>query len=780
MFPVSRLPRPPRKCVTLAQVVGNCRQRASEVPVYLGRRPMKSIPRLPEHPGLAAYGDLAGSLQLLGCPHMAAFILAGESVPFRVLDGLWVKAGSFSWHRVDSSYLEQVRLRWHEDADPRRRTAADQVIDLVQQALAAEPSTLWRLALFQVGKLLRAADAPDAPPGRLRAEALALRIAEDEVDLLTAAVTAARGGPDPAAVEELIAAQRSNRLRRAARLAEALVPVARDHVLRACLDEVLADNRQVDKLISAGTRLEDAGDVEKAAACYLRAVAVTADDPRIGQALRRCAPPRPRELEVEVTGQCVRLSWPAAEASAGAITYRVRRVAEVPSLVADGPDTCATDRDPPAGPMIAYRVVTVREGSVESAPAVTDPLQVLPDAEDLLLTEQRGCVVGRWQAPPQAAAVRVTRRPDRPEADGDQTEVRCDRTSFRDSEVAAGMRYLYRVTCGYLDADGGMAWSAGSASTVPVTEWPDPVTTLAVTASPDGDSVRLQWMSPAAGEILVILGSSPMPAEGSELTAAEARPLGAVAWSGAAGPAGSPMSCEIPLPGRGVYHLAVVTELGHRAVIGPARVVDSLAGFQHLHARRAGDNIELTWAWSPSSPVTLAAVQWDCAGEEHGIETPQRVTRDSYRRHGFLIPAHSCGYRFTVTPLSTITGSVSVGPPASDELEPQHDLVYVIRKTRRWLRAGRVARIQLAEPPTSPLEFLLVARPGTLRPTRTGQGAVVLRVSATAMDTGSPAEHRIDLSAVRPPYYLLGFLAGPAAPQFRLVHPARTQLLVER
>ena len=76
--------------------------------------------------------------------------------------------------------------------------------------------------------------------------------------------------------------------------------------------------------------------MEKAAACYLRAAAVTADDPQIGQALRRCAPPRPRELEVKVTGQCVRLSWRAAEASAGAITYRARREAEVPSLVADG------------------------------------------------------------------------------------------------------------------------------------------------------------------------------------------------------------------------------------------------------------------------------------------------------------------------------------------------------------------------------------------------------------------------------------------------------------
>ena len=71
------------------------------------------------------------------------------------------------------------------------------------------------------------------------------------MDLIAAAVKAARRGPDPAAVEDLIAAQRSNRLRRAARLAEALAPAARDHVLRACLDEVLADNRHADKLISA-------------------------------------------------------------------------------------------------------------------------------------------------------------------------------------------------------------------------------------------------------------------------------------------------------------------------------------------------------------------------------------------------------------------------------------------------------------------------------------------------------------------------------------------------
>ena len=74
----------------------------------------------------------------------------------------------------------------------------------------------------------------------------------------------------------------------------------------------------------------------------------------------------------------------------------------------------------------------------------------------------------------------------------------------------------------------------------------------------------------------------------------------------------------------GVYHLAVVTVLGHRAVIGPARVIDSLEGFQELHARRAGDSIELTWTWSPSSPVTLAAVHWDCDGEEQEPGRPSR------------------------------------------------------------------------------------------------------------------------------------------------------------
>ena len=741
---------------------------------------MTAISVLPEHPGLAAYGDLAGSLQLLNRPHIADFILAGRPPPFRVLDGVFVKSGSFSWRRADSSYLEQVRLDWQQDPDPRRRAAADHVIDLVQHAITIDPQALRRLALFQIRKLLHVPDKPDASPGQLRAEIISLGVADDEADLLAAAVTAALDAPTPDSVVELIAARRSNQLRRAARLAASLKPAAHDHVLLAFLDDIRADDRRVDDLLAAGARLKDNGDLEEAAACYLQAAAVAADEPLIDAALHQCAPPPPQELTANVTGHWVTLRWRAAEASAGTITYRVTREDEPPSELGDGPQTWAVDRDPPMGPAIAYRVVTVREGRVESTPAVTGRFRVLPDVEDFMVTEQRGCVAGDWRVPPHVAEVRATRHSSTRQGSSDHVALQTGRTSFRDKDITAGTSYVYRVVCGYRDRQGGMAWSPGQARKVHASRWPDPVTGLQVTAGPAGDTVRLQWMSPGAGKVVIILGLSAMPIEGSDLAATDIKPLGAVAWHGVAAPPGSPMGCEIPVPGSGIRHLAVVTVLDRRAVIGATRLIDVLEGFQQLRARRAGNDIQLTWAWPASSPVTLAAVRWDCAAEEAGASAPRRVSRDSYHRRGVLIPSRGCRYQFTVTPLSTIAGSVSVGPPATDELEPLHDLDYEIVRTRRWLRASRVARLRVAERPEAPLEFLLVARPGKLRPTQIGQGTVVLRVSAAAIDAGSPAEHPIDLSTVRPPYYLLGFLTGPAAPQFRLIHPARTQLLVER
>jgi hypothetical protein len=741
---------------------------------------MTTTSPFPEHPGLTAYAELAGSLQLLNCTHIAEFVLAGQPPPFRVLDGVFVKSGPFYWRRADSSYLEQIRLDWNRNPDRRRRAAADHVIDLLQHAMAENPQALRQLALFQIRKLLPAPGGPELPRGLLRDKILELGVADDEADQLAVAVADARDAPAPGTVVQVIAARQSRQLRRAARLAKSLEPASRDHVLLAFLDAIRADSRRAEDLITAGGRLRDSGDLEAAAACYLRAASLAADEPRIAEGLRQCPPPPPRGLTAEVAGHRINLSWQPSLASAGTITYRVTRDSEPVAEVANGPQTTAVDADPPKGSAISYRVVAVREARVESVAAVTARMRLTPDVADLVVTEQRGRVVARWQVPPQVAEVCVTKHSDAADAPGERIAVRPDRTCFVDDSVTGGTTYLYRVTCGYRDLDGSMAWSSGRVVTVSASRWPDLVRSLQATAGPRGDTVRLQWLSPGTGEILIVLGPSEMPPEGTELATSDAGTLGAVTWRGDAAPLGTPMECEIPVHGAGVHHLAVVTALDQRAVAGTTRVIDVLDGFQGLYARRAGEGIELKWAWPASSSATLATVRWDCTGEEEDGGSALRVSRDSYRRRGVTIPARGCGYRLTVSPLSTIDGSLSLGPPATDELEPQYDLAYEVLRTRRVVRTGRVATLRVAKLPTAPLEFLLVARPGTLRPTRIAQGTVVLRVSAAAIDEGAAVEHRIDLSAMRPPYYLLGFLTGPAASQFRLVHPARGQLLVER
>jgi hypothetical protein len=737
---------------------------------------MTAAPALPEHPGLAAYDDLAGSLRLLGCPHIVEFVLTGGSAPFRVFDGVFVRSGTLSWRRIDASYLEHIRVIWRQDHDPRRRAAADHVIDLVQQAVGRDYSALRRLALFQIRQLLHTADQPSTSPSQLRARIVAMGVVEDEADGLTAAVAAALEGPAPDDVISLIAARRSNQLRRAARLGTSLRPVARDPVLCALLDDIWSDTRHVDDLIAAGARLIDRGEVEEAAAAYLQAATFVSDEPRIGDALRQCVPPPPREPSAHVTGQQVTVSWRPAEAAAGAITYRVTRVTDAaasPSVVAEGPETSAVDRGPPMGPAVAYRVVAVRAGLAESSSALTAALRVLPDADDLVVTEQRGCVVGRWRVPPRAADVRVTRRCGVPDGDENEIAVPAGRTSFQDGGITENTSYMYHVTCGYPDPGAGLAWSAGRSSWVLTSRWPNPAAGLEVTGGSRGDMLRLHWLSPGTGDLAVVLGASTMPADGSELAASEVSSLGMVVWRGAAQPSGSPMSCEIPIAGVGIRHLAMVTVLNDRAIVGGTRVIDVLDGFQGLRARRTGEIIELTWVWPAASPVTMASVRWECAGA--AASTELRVSRDNYRREGVLISASGCAYRFTVSPLSAIAGSVSVGACSTNELEPRHDLAYEIIRLGRRRHIRRVATLRLADSPPELPEFLLVARPGTVRPTRTEQGTVVLRVGADLA-----AEHPIDLSAVHPPYYLLGFLVGPAAARFRLIHPPRTQLLVER
>lgn len=743
---------------------------------------MTPAPPLPEHPGLDSYCELADSLSFLGCDHIVSFLLAGQDLPFMVLDGVWIRAEGFSWQPVSRSYLEKVGRSWERDSDPLRRARAEHVIGLLRQMLAGNNAALRQLALFQVRKLLQARGTGYPRPEQVRADARALSIVEEEVDLLVAAVLAAQEGPGPEMVEAAIRARWSKQLRSAARLADLLDPVATDETLRAFLRAVRVDNRRLDAALAEAAALERGGQREEAAACYLAAAALARDEPEAEAGLGRCPPPAPQKLKVDVRGERVDLRWAPSGASAGVLAYRVMRVSAAGHVlvgeVAHGPCPQATDTSPPLGREISYEVRTVRGGRVESAPAASAVLRVVPDAEGLRVYADRHGVAGSWRVPKGAAAVRVTRRETAPGHNpGEEVAVGSGLTQFRDADVLAGRRYLYEVACGYREAGGELIWSAGRVMGVPVAQWPQPVTEVHAAATADGGGVILRWASPGAGSVAVLeVASAAATAPEIDLPVADLGPLGRVCWHGQAKVSGTDMRCEVLLPGMGEHHLAMVTVLGERAVTGAVRTAEVLGGVRCPTAERSGNTIAVSWEWPPDLGLTQVLVRWAYPGEPPG--QPLRITRDRYRRRRVEIPARDSGCTITITPLSTIPGCVSVGPPAVASVAPQYEVSYQVRRGRS---SGLIRSVSLQASGTTaggPV-FTLISRPGQTRPTRLSQGEKVLEVDMAHIAAAQQMEYPVGRQVQRP-CYLLGFVTGPGSEHFRLAHPDRSQLVVER
>ncbi|MGI5167675.1 hypothetical protein ACQEU3_25335 [Spirillospora sp. CA-253888] len=694
-----------------------------------------------------------------------------------------------SWLLVDAALLYDAARAWEarHGAGTAAAAAARAVADLIAAALDEDPMALWRIALHQVSAQLRGRNLTTL--ARLAQAARDLGVVSDEADQLAAGIAAASQGPSPADVEALLAAWHDGLPRTAARLAGA-VPADRvtDHLLAAFLAEITASDAEVNTLLADAARAERAGDAESAAAAYGRAVRLAADDPAAAEGLARCAPPPPAELSATATGDAVRLEWKPSAATAGEITYRVvRRAGPVADELAVEPDaTGLLDAEPPIGEPFTYEVRAVRDGVAVSAPlALVEPLRIAPEVADLTLTAVRGGVRGRWTKPRRAAAVRVEHLvPDtgdehsagRP--DGHRVvEVPTAPDGFHDTDVPARGLCLYRVRCGYRTAS-GLLWTEGVAGMVAVEPWPWPVEDVAWTPRPDGAGVRVTW-SPSrqgqdAGRTVVIGSAGPAPPPGTDLPVTDLEALGTIMASATAGA----RSADVPLPGPGLRHLVLVTVRDERAVTGPAQAVDVLPAVTGLRADHDGTQVRLAWQWPPG--ITQVRLRWGAA------DTPpseRLVTHDAYRRRHVAVPAAPALLRCTVTPVSPHPDALAVATAAEVEVSPGWDVAYQVSHRRRLVRrkadrATWTLHLEVSGPVPPHSEFVLVARPGTLRPTRPDQGEPVLRVPAAELARDGPATWELDPARLRPPCYLLGFVTGPDAAAARIAHPRPDQLTV--
>jgi hypothetical protein len=499
---------------------------------------------------------------------------------------------------------------------------------------------------------------------------------------------------------------------------------------------------QVEKLDArlAEARALERKDPEAAAQRYLDLLrSVTDEEARNG--LERCPPAPGTAVTAAGVADGVLVTWNPSPAQAGRITYRVMRTIGRPPIgaddgrtVADGTPSCRlVDPDPPTGTDVHYGVVTQRDGRPASEIAVSTPLRLLGEVGSAVLVADPDAIRGRWQAPPGAVGVEVTRsgggrRQNIPDATP---------TGFRDPDAKTGVDHEYIVRALYSGPGGKQLRSDGVILRGRREPLPCPVSSFAVRQDEDG-SLLLTWSPPPAGAVEIrITETAPATADPVVLVEdLEVRTvLGVRSGSPAAG------RVRVALTGRvRTCWLVPVTVLGPLAAPATAVRVDrALPGVRQLRAESLGRVVRLSWEWPgevhevlllhrPGSPPT---------GADDAAATRRLVTRSAYDSDGVRVANVGADHWFAVMSTATERGRRSYGAIQTVRAAGRREATYSIRRRSRFARLDRVVDVTWDHP--DPLPELQIVVRENLRPRRPGDGQTIARVEA------GPAPRRVEL-----------------------------------
>ncbi|MEV0223558.1 hypothetical protein [Streptomyces sp. NPDC050704] len=712
----------------------------------------------------------SSTLRDLGLRHTAELLGTwGVRPGFKVLDGLWYRARGMMWLRVDHAYIEKQREHWRREGAPHEAKALA-LLDRAEDILGRDPMGLRRVVVHELVLLLQ-----DHPDGISVGSAVELGVDKDEAPELVAAVSAClapAGRLDREAAEGILDALTEGQLCRAEQFATRLADVVADQELRGLLSAVAELRAGTEEALARADALHRAGEHRKAAALCLHTARYAVDEPRALTGLLRTAEARapagagPLPVRAEAGHDGVTVSWDAATGQGGTTLYRVlRHPPGNPHQHTDvGPPGTATRVTDPAavpGSRVRYAVLPLRDGRIAGQPRICAPLLVAPEVHDLALTAGRPGVSATWRAPAAAVAIRAIRA-----YDGSSSEVPCRQDGFEDGPLKPGT-YSYTIRCEYLGPDQRIVCSPGVTAGVGVEEWPTPVESLTGEQHTETGAVRLSWLPPPEGEVLLVPWSGPPPRAGTELpddfTARPPEP-----------PLASPLLD--PAPGTSV-RITAVTVLGRRAVAGPSVLVEAQTPVRGITAERGSDDtVRLGFDWPDPAPVVL--VGW----RQTGVTRERRVTRSAYLRDGLSLAVNGEALDVTVSPLSSGDAEFVISGEAHIWLPPRVRLSYRLVKPGWRAGARRVVEVRAELPDSLPAatncpDFLLVGRE-RIAPMQPRNGIEELRLAGDRLAAGEPVRTEIDLRGRTKPYLLRGFLLGGGAPTAQLDHPPPETLVV--
>jgi len=595
-----------------------------EVLSQAGVTVIDAYPELPTtpHPKQA---DLARHLDQLSL-RLSVAVVFGDAVGrgFRILGGFRLADGRTLGEAEFAAAHDRIAALPYSDPAV---TPSQNVLAILRSA-ARTPGGLDNLLLSEIVERLRPLARSGFVQRVIATQAHELGLQQDEAGLIAAALLA----PDTLdALRQQVADELAGgRLRGAQRLAAGLPP---EDPLR---ERIAAADAEVAAATRRAEAEEAQGHLEQAAALLAEAIGRASDDTVLSERLAAIPPPPPCAASARMDVDRVLVTWEPSPAIAGPVRYLVVRGRDHPpdspsrgvAVVTGTERTDVTDADAPPGADLYYSVFAARGGEAWSPPVTAPLVTFTPDVADVSVTAGDASAGASWRPHPDADAVHVVRREDRPpRGPDDGTAVEASLTGFADGGLRNGTEYYYRIAVSYLTAAGQRRRSAGVVVKAVPEPVPRPVASLDITGPGDGTQVFLAtWTPPPYGRVRLVRSDEPLPwPAGTCIGPAEAAALQQIPGIPRHGADGRDV-LELHLPS-GRHHVTALTA-GHNATsVGPGTEVWHVEPVRGLSADRMHDDVRLGWIWPDHA--TDALVRWP--GGEH------RYSRRAYHDEGGVV-----------------------------------------------------------------------------------------------------------------------------------------------
>lgn len=728
---------------------------------------------LPPTAPIAAFEAYRTALTVLEHRHASDF-LAERQVSGISIFGRFAVAGEPRL-RFDESTLRTLRDRWAERPRNERSTSADTVRTALQRVVGDGQDKFLALLQYEIAEPLRNRRRGGVPDGMLVEHAVSRGITLEDARRLVFAIRHEDLGTGASSLHRQLSELReTGRSYEAGQLVDT-VPLPED------TKELAAEIRRLvvaavelrDQATGATLRNLDPAEADRRWNLLSEARRLVPDLPSVDEAMRRLPPAPPTNVRVAIGEGVVSVSWQASPSNAGDLTYQVIRQRDRPPANALDTDRTvartevlvARDDAPPNNETLYYAVLTQREGTASATLAVSGPVLVRPEPEDIRLHTGDGVVEGRWRLPVKAERILVRRAAESAPSATAGVEISAQANGFRDLGVRNNTTYRYWIGAVYLDRSGTEATTVGTVRSVTPTRKPEPVRSLVVRPDPgDPERLHLEFSAPEHGTVEIVeFVDHPQWTIGQELELAVARAAGTPVT-------GTPTATGLTArrPTQPVFYLAV-TVAGDLAVVGAVTEFVWVAPPTGLIVRRMGTEVTLGWQW----PTGLDTVEvgWSPAGAE---PRRQRVTKASYQADGGAhLPADPARTMvITIRPVVRVGGEDRAGAEqritVPGRLQARYEITWIGPPWRRRLLVAVSAEV-----PARIERLVLGLRPGRVLPLRLDQCTQLGELSDVELAPDRPA--RLEVAAPRQarPYWLRCFVEDDGV---ELLHPPTDQL----